>query len=177
MKLLKSTKAILLCGLMGFALVSCNSDNKEKVEESIEEVKVTSNKLVEDTKSMIDNANDQNVDAVFNETQVDSKAIFGDCSTAECSENKILSFIKENIVLPKNENLLDESLEQVLVVVDETGNIANVKFVASGNQKGCPACQQAAVDVVGKMKKWKPAMKDGNPVAVKMTIPVKFKNI
>lgn len=184
MKSLKIMKTFLLFGTIGFFLVSCNNENKkdtdnavDEVETAVEDVADKANEIKNELDSeMKENDYATNTRAVLNETQVDSKAMFGNCATVACSEKKILSFIKDNIVLPKNKDLLDNSLEQVLVVVDENGEIADVKFVASSNSKGCPACQQAAVDVVGKMKNWKPAMKGGTPVAVKMTIPVRFKN-
>ena len=188
MNSLRIMKSFLLFGAIGFSLVACNNDSKKDMDNAVDEVETAvenaadnvANKAKEiksDIKSeMEENEYSTSTSAVLNETQVDSKAMFGDCATVKCSEEKILSFIKDNIVLPKNKNTLDNSLEQVLVVVDKNGAIGDVKFVASSNSKGCPTCQQAAVDVVGKMKNWKPAMKDGNPVAVKMTIPVRFKN-
>ena len=176
MNTLKTAKHFLLCGVIGLSLISCNNENQNKIDESAEEVKTATTEVVNKTKSALKNDYSESNSSVLNETQVDSKAMFGDCATAECSEDKILSFIKNNIIIPNDTDLLDNSLEQVMVVVNANGTIGDVKFVASGNKKGCPACQQAAVDVVGKMQNWKPAMKDGKPVAVKMTIPVRFKN-
>ena len=170
MNIIKVLKASFLFGAIAISIVACNNTEQNKVSETADEIETVVSKTIKGVKSEAE----INKPMVYNETQVDTKAMFGNCSTAECSEKKILSFVKDNIQFPKNQNLLDESLEQVLIVINKNGSLEDVKYVASSNDEGCPVCQQAAVDVVGKMKNWKPAMKDGKAVAMKMTIPVRI---
>ena len=41
-------------------------------------------------------------------------------------------------------------------------------------KENCDWCQQTAVNVVGKMTQWRPALKNGKPVPVELVIPIKF---
>lgn len=181
-------KMTLLVFLMAsaFFVTSCNSDNKSTEED-------TKDTVEESTNNETDNNNYNNNSeetampeaasaTVYNITQVDSPPLFdAECRNADnpakCSEDKILAFIKKNAQFPKAAaNKGQEGLEQVIFVVQKDGSLANVKYVASSDKKSCDGCQQAAVDVIGKMTTWVPAQKDGNPVAVQMTIPVRFRN-
>lgn len=174
---------------------SCKSDtvnsDAKAVEASVENtvdkatnnVEKTAKKMNKKAESLLDKAEkEMNLTRgknVFNLSQVDTPALFDvTCQTAsnpgKCSDKKMLQFIKDNAEFPKNANANIESLEQVIVVIDKDGNLSETKFIASGNNDQCKACQQAAANVIGKMKKWTPAMKDGKPVAFQMTIPVKF---
>lgn len=134
----------------------------KKIESAVTDLKT---KLPEETKANI-----------YNPTEVDrpplfTKACLNHKGPKKCSEEESLAFIKENIEVPKGAK---ESLEQVIFIVQKDGSIQNVKYAVSGNDK-CKGCQQAAVDVIAKMDEWQPAMLDGKPVAVQMTLPVRFK--
>lgn len=119
---------------------------------------------------------------VFTMVDVDEKPIFDiACQDAEdvdkCSHKKIYAFIQDNIDTEVFTSVMDEeSLEQVIFVVNDDGTIGDVKYVVSSDSD-CEGCQQAAVDVIGKMPAWQPAIKDGQPVAVQVTVPIKFEKI
>lgn len=57
----------------------------------------------------------------------------------------------------------------VSIVVNEKGEVQDAKVEKSSN----PGFDQAAIDAVSKWK-FKPAKKAGEPVAVKVVVPVKF---
>jgi|GEM_PF-5554935 len=186
----KALRILSMTILAGTLFVSCASDGNsnsttQEAEEKIETAKEKIGSASSDLKSAVENSEvneevisgDWNRSDAYDLTQVDVPPLFdASCSKAsdakKCSEEKLLAFIANNLVKPKGRK--KTSLEQVLVIIDKNGALQPLKYVASGNKDGCPECQQAAIDVIGKIKNWVPAMKDGKPVASKMAIPVKF---
>lgn len=60
----------------------------------------------------------------------------------------------------------------VTFVVDETGKVRYPEILrSSGNRY----LDEEGIRVVSQMPQWKPALKDGKPVAVEFTIPVNFR--
>jgi protein TonB len=58
----------------------------------------------------------------------------------------------------------------VEVVIDEDGYGGHFKI-----KKGiCKSCDENAIEVLTRMRKWAPATKGGKPVRQRMVIPVKF---
>lgn len=56
--------------------------------------------------------------------------------------------------------------------IDKSGKVQNVFIVRSC--VGCAKCDALAVRAIEKMPLWKPRLKDGKPIAVKMGLPVFF---
>ena len=59
-----------------------------------------------------------------------------------------------------------------VIVVDKDGNVTNPEIV-----RGCDEgdnFEKVAINAVNKLGKFSPAKMNGNPVSLKMTIPVKF---
>ncbi len=81
-------------------------------------------------------------------------------------------YLSENIKYPKKA-LKNGVSGKVFVqfVIDKTGKVTNVVAVR-GVEK---SLDKEAVRVIRSMPKWKPGMKDGQPVKVKYTIPINFK--
>ncbi len=81
-------------------------------------------------------------------------------------------YLSENIKYPKKA-LKNGVSGKVFVqfVIDKTGKVTNVVAVR-GVEK---SLDKEAVRVIKSMPKWKPGMKDGQPVKVKYTIPINFK--
>lgn len=181
----RTTSSLFVILMMGILLTSCAGEGKadevsenETANENTEVLEKTTSET--DAEEIADQATDE-IDwetyEAYNLTEVDTPPLFAaDCSTEknprECSDIKLMAYITEHMVQPKGWN--KKSLEQVLVIIEKDGSLKGAKYVASGNSEGCPECQQAAVDVVGKIKQWTPAIKDGKPVASKMSIPVRF---
>lgn len=57
----------------------------------------------------------------------------------------------------------------VKCTIDEQGNVAETNVVKSSNEK----FDKPAVEALRKWK-FKPARQDGSPVAIQVTIPIKF---
>lgn len=84
----------------------------------------------------------------------------------------LYKYISENIQYP--EQAKEANIEGRVVMqftVTEDGNIVNVE-VARGIGGGC---DEEALRVVKAMPKWKPAIKDGKPVAGQYALPILFK--
>jgi len=90
----------------------------------------------------------------------------------ECARKKMLTFILDELVYPE-EAYKSKKEGQAIVqfVVRPNGNITNAVVLRDpGNGMG-----QAALDVVNKMPKWIPGKQRGKTVAVKYTLPIKFR--
>ena len=81
------------------------------------------------------------------------------------------AFINANLVYPQE--AIDTGIEDRVFVgfwVETDGSLSDIK-VLRGIGYGC---DEAAMEVVRKMPKWKPAMQRGKPVRIKYMFPVKF---
>jgi TonB family protein len=91
-----------------------------------------------------------------------------------CSVPKIQAFIRQNIIYPDSARA--QNIEGVVVVrfsVTETGEISDLELVRTIGA----GCGQEAMRVVRMMPDFRPALRDGLPVATKMTLPIRFKKI
>ncbi|WP_235297343.1 energy transducer TonB [Portibacter marinus] len=165
---------------VGALFASCDNATDNTENDIIEDVKVDR----KEEKAIINSTNTLEISttdrAVYNVTDVDRQPIFGlECPVKEdplaCSNEEILKFVKENTEVPKGARN-QKGFEQVIVVIEKDGTLSDMKYVSSSKVKKCEGCQKAAVDVVGKMKNWTPGIKDGEPVAVQITIPVRFES-
>jgi len=83
-----------------------------------------------------------------------------------------LKFLSKNIKYPKQAvRMTVEGTVYVQFIVEKDGSLNHIELVR-GIGSGC---DEEAIRVVGKSKKWKPAKQRGLPVRQKMVIPIKFK--
>lgn len=86
-------------------------------------------------------------------------------------DNNLLKYIKSNMLIPSMAIELGASGTVVLqFVVNEEGDIADIKIV----QDVCCGCGKAAVRMLRKMPKWKPANMNGHPVSFTYTLPIRI---
>jgi TonB family protein len=89
-----------------------------------------------------------------------------------CSDAKLMQAIFGNIKYPAEAR--EKGVEGMVVVkfvIEEDGSVTSpeiIKSVGSG-------CDEEVLRVIGEMPKWVPGKKDGKPVAVSFSLPVKFK--
>ena len=84
----------------------------------------------------------------------------------------LLSFIKDNLEYPQK--AIDEQTEgRVIIrfVVNSNGEISDPTILKGINKN----LDQAAIDVINKLPRWKPGQQDGQPVSVRFTLPIVFK--
>lgn len=119
-------------------------------------------------------------DSVY--TQVDIPPLFEGCNdpliSAEqqqaCSAPQLMKFIRQHIIYPDSAKV--HQIEGVVVVqflVDAQGRVSSAELLRNIGY----GCGQEALRIVRMFPDFEPAMKDGNPVASKMTLPIRFKII
>jgi TonB family protein len=84
----------------------------------------------------------------------------------------LLSFIKDNLEYPQK--AIDGQTEgRVIIrfVVNSNGEISDPTILKGINKN----LDQAAIDVINKLPRWKPGQQDGQPVSVQFTLPIVFK--
>lgn len=84
----------------------------------------------------------------------------------------LLSFIKDNLEYPQK--AIDGQTEgRVIIrfVVNSNGEISDPTILKGINKN----LDQAAIDVINKLPRWKPGQQDGQPVSVRFTLPIVFK--
>lgn len=93
----------------------------------------------------------------------------------ECANAAMYKFIGESIMYPKEER--QQGIEGIVVgrfVIDEYGSVVDPEIVRGVS----PALDEEVLRVIDKMKnlpqKWIPGRKNGQPVSVMLTVPVKF---
>ena len=108
----------------------------------------------------------QGKDAEYAVSELDSQPEFPN------GNDGIVKYLSENIKYPKKA-LKNGITGKVFIqfVIDKTGKVTNVTAVR-GVEK---SLDKEAVRVIKSMPKWKPGIKDGQPVKVKYTIPINFK--
>ena len=83
----------------------------------------------------------------------------------------LIDFVKANLVYPQE--AIDAGIEgKVFVgfIVEKDGSISSIKLLRGIGH----GCDEAAMEVVRKMPKWKPAMQRSKPVRIEYMFPVKF---
>lgn len=84
----------------------------------------------------------------------------------------MMEFLKENMRYPadaKEKGM--QGMVMVQFIIDKEGNVTNPKVLRSVDA----AFDAEAIRLVSAMPKWKSGRQDGQPVAVKYTLPVKFR--
>ncbi len=90
----------------------------------------------------------------------------------DCSTDKLLAFIYENIRYP--EEAKRDSVEGTVVVqyvIQKDGSITETRIAKSIGG----GCDEEVLRVVGLMPKWEPGRQRGRAVRVRYTLPVKFR--
>ena len=87
-------------------------------------------------------------------------------------EGRMLDFINGNLEYPQEAK--DAEIEGkvfVSFIVEKDGSLSSIKLLRGIGY----GCDEAAMDVVRKMPKWKPAIQRGKPVRVQYQLPFNFK--
>ncbi|MCB0616134.1 MAG: TonB family protein [Phaeodactylibacter sp.] len=109
---------------------------------------------------------------------VDRMPVFAGCETekteseqASCSKQKLVEFMISKLEYPEAAKKAEvEGKVLVQFTIAQDGAVQDAE-VLQGIGYGC---DEAALAVVTTMPNWTPAMKDGKPVALKMTLPFTF---
>ena len=112
---------------------------------------------------------------------VDKMPVFGDCPNAtgqelaECSYRNLLTHVYQNLQYPKAAaDANQEGRALVSFVVNKTGEVTSVETI-EGKTTEHALLNEAALAAVGNLPKFSPGEQDGQPVNVKMVLPIQFK--
>ena len=87
------------------------------------------------------------------------------------SNRRIIEFVQKNLIYPDSAKILGiEGVAVVHFLIDDQGHIQNPKLLYDLGY----GCGEEAIRIIQKMPKWAPAMKDGQPVAVELEMPIRF---
>jgi hypothetical protein len=117
---------------------------------------------------------------IYDVSQTDRPPLFSskcatDSNPTTCSKNELKKWVREYIEYPENAQVQNqEGVQYVTFVINQKGVISTITDVDSKGQP-CDGCSSAAVKAVAQMPDWQPAMKDGKPVSVVVTLPIRFK--
>ena len=97
-----------------------------------------------------------------------------DITITETKGDSIYSVVETMPDFPGGQKELLSFLSRVIVqfVVNKDGSISNAKVVRSVD----PDLDKEALRVINSMPQWKPGMQKGEPVSVKYTVPIVFRN-
>lgn len=87
-------------------------------------------------------------------------------------QKKLFKWLSANIKYPK-EAQANKEQGRVIVrfVIDKDGKVTDAKVVRSIS----PSLNKEALRLIKAMPRWKPGEKDGQPVAVRFTLPITFR--
>lgn len=86
-------------------------------------------------------------------------------------ESALMDYIKRTVVYP--DSIREMGIKGRVIctfIVNESGRVDNVRVVRGLS----PSLDKEAVRVISSMSRWKPGKKEGKPVAVNFTLPVRF---
>lgn len=180
---MKTKLGILLTCSIALMMTSCLNKNQDHIQddEAIAQATLTGQNDNGESLRNSDDLLEENENLTYYDvSQVDQAPFFGKycqniADVNECNERNILQFIQNNIELPSKDGTQSFSgLEQVQVIVNTDGTVANLRYLPSAENTTCTWCKAASLKVVSSMTEWKPGMKDGKAVATQVTIPIRF---
>jgi TonB family protein len=97
-----------------------------------------------------------------------SELKIGSVEKRNCSNQALISYISKNLDVPQESDIT--GVVYVNFYVDEKGNVENPTIL-----RGLEKLQnEAALKIVKNMPAWEPAILNGNPIKIKMTLPIRF---
>ncbi|MBI1224639.1 MAG: TonB family protein [Bacteroidetes bacterium] len=112
-------------------------------------------------------------------THVSKMPCFGDCASQakdveaqkKCSDRALVQFISRHLEYPEEaKSKKIEGTVYVNFVIDETGLVKSPTLLTDIGS----GCGEAALAVIKAMPTWEPGMQDGQPVNVKLNLPIQF---
>jgi TonB family protein len=108
--------------------------------------------------------------------QIDQMPYFRGCAALtdgsvekrNCSNQSLINFISKNLEIPKNSE--ETGSVYVNFMVDEQGKVSEFSILRGLS----PEQNEAALLVVRAMPTWEPARLNGQPIKIKMTLPIRF---
>jgi|GEM_PF-1826519 len=119
---------------------------------------------------------------VYTISQTDRPPLFTpDCATAKnperCSNKALADWARKSVKYPEADLAQgSDGLEYVTFIINKNGEVSSVSRVDS-KIEACDGCSQAVLTAVLDMPNWQPAMLNGKPVDVVVTLPIRFRSL
>lgn len=87
----------------------------------------------------------------------------------------MVRFIQQNIRFPENKRLdstFTGCYTYIRMIIDSTGRVTSPTVIKGCNN--CPECDAEAIRVIKLMPRWVPGLKNGKPVNMYFSMPIKF---
>jgi len=110
----------------------------------------------------------------FDDPPIYGKHCLKDENRDKCSQDEIHRYITENMDFPDEAREMDDPVEYVSFLVQADGKIDKDNIQVLKQDPQCRDCAAEALELIREMPRWQPAMKGGTPVAVRVTVPVRF---
>ena len=92
-----------------------------------------------------------------------------------CSNRRLRQFIREHLRYPTDALAQQvERIEYVTFHLDRTGKLAGAPRILSRGSS-CTSCKREALRIVEQLPQWKPALFEGQPVEITITLPIHFR--
>ncbi len=159
--------------------------NYEYIDEEAENADNTANETQQKSKPVNTSPKKPKVKsqpAVYTISQTDRPPLFSpDCATAKdperCSNKAIADWARKSVKYPEADLAQgSDGLEYVTFIINKKGEVNSVSRVDS-KIEACEGCSQAVLNAVLDMPNWQPAMLNGKPVDVVVTLPVRFRSL
>lgn len=117
---------------------------------------------------------------IYTVSQTDRPPLFttdclNDKKPERCSSRALAEWARKSVIYPEADLAQgSDGLEYVTFVINKNGEVSSVSRVDS-KIEACDGCSKAVLDAVLKMPNWQPAMLNGKPVNVVVTLPIRFK--
>jgi periplasmic protein TonB len=110
----------------------------------------------------------------FDEPPIYGKRCLKQEDPDECSQEEIQRYFSTNMNFPDEAKEMNNPVEYVSFLVQADGQIDKDNIQVLKQDPQCRTCAAEALTLIRQMPKWQPAMKGGTPVAVRVTVPVRF---
>lgn len=185
-------KAVVIIAIGGMGLTGCHfNDRTVHSSTASEHVVMEMNWLEETDAAVVEyleetaaaeyviNTSENKAEVVYELHEVDRPPLFSiECVRSEapwvCSEQELYRYIMQNVEWPYDaERNMEEGTEVVKVLIGPNGDLQKIIEINSQN-RFCTGCRDAAVHVIESMPRWIPGIKNGQPVSVQVSIPVRL---
>ncbi|MFN7119798.1 MAG: energy transducer TonB [Saprospiraceae bacterium] len=116
---------------------------------------------------------------VYEITETSRPPLFDkNCLTAAnpeaCSNEAVIDWMRYAVERPKLTDQNQDVIHFVTFIINEKGQVENARIIPVQGQKICEPCQTATLEAVKGMATWLPAIRNGQAVKVRITLPVYY---
>jgi hypothetical protein len=118
--------------------------------------------------------------AVYEITETSRPPLFNkNCLTAanpeQCSNEAVLDWMQYAVEKPKAPGAQNQTpMHYVRFIVNKQGKVTYARIIPTTPPQTCAACEAATREAIAGMPSWMPAIREGQAVRVRVTLPVYY---